>query len=77
MREVTPEILADLDTWHIGQICPKAADLTAEAVAECRARGLSVRAWGVADESLMHKMIDLQVDGMTVNFPDKLLAALH
>ncbi len=57
------------------QACPKAADLTAEELSELYVRGYHCRAWGVSDESLMKKMVDMGVDsGMTVNFPDKLIA---
>ena len=65
-----------LAAQHIQQICPRATLLTAEDMAAYRQHGLSVRAWGVADEALMHKMLALQVDGMTVNFPDLLTKAL-
>jgi len=37
-----------------------------------RSAGLGVRAWGVSNISLMKKMCALEVDGMTVNFPDRL-----
>jgi glycerophosphoryl diester phosphodiesterase len=33
-----------------------------------------VRAWGVADDALMRQVVDTGADGMTVNFPDRLLA---
>ncbi len=56
------------------EIAPKAALMTAEDVARWRASGLGVRAWGVMDTDLMEKMCALRVDGMTVNFPDKLAA---
>jgi glycerophosphoryl diester phosphodiesterase len=31
-----------------------------------------VRAWGVENEEMMQSLYDMGVDGMTVNFPDKL-----
>ena len=58
------------------EMAPKAVDLTEEDVAACRAVGLGVRAWGLSSQELMKKMCDLQVDGMTVNFPDRLTAYL-
>lgn len=39
-------------------------------------RGFSVRFWGVKDEAYMRRALTLNGDGMTVNFPDKLTAAL-
>jgi glycerophosphoryl diester phosphodiesterase len=53
------------------QICPKAADLTSELIAEARAAGLGVRAWGVSDDELLARAIDLGVDGLTTNWPDR------
>ena len=54
------------------EIAPK-ADLITEALMEkWRKAGLGVRAWGVSSIALMKKMCHLGVDGMTVNFPDRL-----
>ena len=62
------------DLLSIGgeEIAPKAEKIELEDVVRWRALGLGVRAWGVHNEELMKKMCDLDVDGMTVNFPDKL-----
>ena len=54
------------------EIDPKAETITQSTVEKFRKHGLTVRAWGVYDTDLMKKMCRLQVDGMTVNFPDKL-----
>ena len=54
------------------QVCPYAKIITPELIKQSRAAGLSVRAWGVSDEEIMHRLYDFGVDGMTVNFPDKL-----
>ena len=35
--------------------------------------GFNVRAWGISDEATMKQVYDAGADGMTVNFPDKLL----
>ena len=59
------------------QLCPYAPDLTQELVDQYHALGYSVRAWGVKDEEIMKHAIDCGVDGMTVNFPDKLHALLN
>ena len=61
------------------EICPKAELLTAEDVHKWHREGFRVRAWGVTDENVMRHACACGVDGMTVNFPDKLreyLAAL-
>ena len=59
------------------EIAPKAELLTDELMETFRKAGLGVRAWGVFNISLMKKMCALAVDGMTVNFPDRLQEYLH
>ena len=59
------------------EIAPKASELTEENIALYRSRGLGVRAWGVQSIELMKKMCALKVDGMTVNFPDRLFEHLN
>ncbi len=58
------------------QLCPKASILTKEWNDRLRSEGFSVRAWGIDNEQVMRDMLDLKVDGMTINFPDVLVAAL-
>lgn len=59
------------------QLCPYAEDLTKESVARFHEMGFSVRAWGVKNEEIMTHAVNCGVDGMTVNFPDKLHALLR
>jgi hypothetical protein len=54
------------------EMAPKAECITEEMMAKLRGHGLGVRAWGVFNVQLMKRMCELQVDGMTVNFPDRL-----
>ena len=54
------------------QVCPHAKSITPELIMQIKKAGLSVRAWGVSDEEIMRRLYDFGVDGMTVNFPDKL-----
>jgi len=70
--EVTREMIEELLRIGGEEIAPKAVIVTPELMREWRALGLGVRAWGVSSEELMIKMCELGVDGMTVNFPDKL-----
>ena len=72
VREVTEDVLQKAEASGFYQICPKADTLDEPTVALLRKKGFSVRAWGVKDVPLMCRMLDLAVDGMTVNFPDKL-----
>lgn len=59
------------------EIAPKAELVTEELIKKWKKAGLGVRAWGVFDITLMKKMCALGVDGMTVNFPDRLHESLH
>ena len=59
------------------EIAPKAEHITAEKIADWRRQGLGIRVWGVSTTALMKRMCDLGVDGMTVNFPDRLTQYLH
>lgn len=75
-KKTDQALLERMKSAGIDQYCPKASELTPEWNEAFRAAGFSIRAWGVENERLMHQMLDLHVDGMTVNFPDKLEAAL-
>lgn len=58
------------------EMCPQAENVTSELMNEWRSAGLGVRAWGVTSVQLMKNMCDFEVDGMTVNFPDRLFQYL-
>jgi glycerophosphoryl diester phosphodiesterase len=59
------------------EIAPEAIAINEESIAKWRSKGLGVRAWGVTSVAIMKKMADLGVDGMTVNFPDRLFEYLN
>ena len=67
-------LLAEMKKLGIGQLCPRGMYLTAEKVANWHAAGFEVRAWGITDVAIMQNAYDCGVDGMTVNFPDRLIA---
>jgi glycerophosphoryl diester phosphodiesterase len=73
---VTDATVAQARGLGLSQLCPTAAVVTPALVKRLHADGFVVRAWGVANEELMRRAADAGVDGMTVNFPDKLLAYL-
>ena len=74
LTETVDDALVDkLVNMGAAEICPHGRDVTPENVAKWHARGLNVRAWGISDEAIMKKVYDAGADGMTVNFPDKLL----
>lgn len=59
------------------QICPKAEDVTKEDIDLANKNGLGVRLWGIRNEEIMKKVFDLNTEGMTVNFPDKLTELIN
>ena len=77
LRKIDDEVISEAKRLGIAQLCPKADNVTPELVARLRGAGFNLRAWGVSNEELMRNMIDAGVDGMTVNFPDKLIARLR
>lgn len=72
--EVTDGIVAQTLALGLTQLCPRADCVTPALVERLHGLGLVVRAWGVPDEATMRRVADAGADGMTVNFPDKLLA---
>lgn len=90
MNEIAPEIKTgfltrceDDETFEkmkkacVNEYCPEAQMLTKEKTEKWHNMGFDVRAWGVYDEELMKKAYESGVDGMTVNFPDKLNAYIN
>lgn len=54
------------------QICPKADNVTKSDIELANKNGVKVRLWGISNEKIMENVYNLNIDGMTVNFPDKL-----
>lgn len=69
---VDNDLLDKLVQSGIQQICPQASHFTEELNQAARSRKLSVRFWGVTNDALMRKAIDMGVDGMTINNPQAL-----
>ncbi len=74
VREVNGETHRMLKEIGAQQVCPRADVVNTELVSAYKAMGYDVRAWGVKDEQTMEQCFFAGVDGMTVNFPDKLYA---
>jgi len=72
--EVSDAIIAQARELGITLLCPRANTVTPELMGFLHAKGFLVRAWGVATEALMRQVVEAGADGMTVNFPDTLLA---
>ncbi len=58
------------------QVGMPSEDLSAEIVAAAHARGLQVQAYRIRDDALMRRAIELGSNGMTTNWPDRLIRAL-
>ena len=74
--DAKPETTQRVLDAKLDQICPPAPFLSRQRVADWKASGLEVRAWGIKDTDLMQSAIQAGVDGMTVDFPHLLLQAL-
>ncbi len=77
LPEVSDAAIAQGHDLGLRQICPRAPTVTAGLVSRLHTEGFVVRAWGVDTEALMRQVVEAGADGMTVNFPDKLLAFLR
>lgn len=75
--DVSDAVIAQAQAMGIAQLCPRANTVTPELVRRLHAEGFVVRAWGAATEELMQQVVQAGADGMTVNFPDKLIAYLQ
>ena len=75
--EVSDAMIAQARAMGMRQLCPRANTVTPELVRRLHAEGFVARAWGVTTEELMQQVVQAGADGMTVNFPDKLIAYLQ
>ena len=73
---ISEKTIARVRRAGITQFCPIARKVTKALVDRWRSQGLYIRAWGVKNVALMRQAISAGVDGMTVDFPDVLLAEL-
>lgn len=72
IREINDDVWKFLDDICAYQVCPKSNIIDRGIINKAKERGLNIRAWGVSDIIIMKELYDMGVDGMTVNFPDKL-----
>ena len=69
-------VIQQVKGFGLSQICPAAADVDADLVEKAHLMGLSVRAWGVTADALQERALLAGVNGMTTNWPDRLIARL-
>ena len=74
---IEDSVLLSMKKDGIEEFCPEAHFITGELCKKWHDLGFNVRAWGVYNEELMKSAYIAGVDGMTVNFPDKLTALLN
>jgi glycerophosphoryl diester phosphodiesterase len=72
VKELNDEVVGALRAINGYQICPNVKDVSVDSVKKLKDMGFSVRAWGIKTPQEMEKAYRSGVDGMTVNFPDKL-----
>ncbi len=77
LGEATDEIIEKLLAIGGEEMAPCAEHISEELIIKLRNLNLGIRAWGVTSVQVMKKMCDLNVDGMTVNFPDRLFEYLN
>jgi glycerophosphoryl diester phosphodiesterase len=74
--DFSEETIQQVIKTRIQCFCPRAAKITKQLVDYWRSLGLFVRACGVDSVELMKNAIEVDVDGMTFDFPDLLLKEL-
>ncbi len=75
--DITDENIKLLQDIGGEELAPEAKYITDEKVLKLRKLGLGVRAWGIYNVTIMKTMCKANVDGMTVNFPDRLFQYLN
>lgn len=70
--DTSDPLLYDLRTKGFYEFCPRADITDNSSVDKWHRMGFNVRAWDVSNTELMERAYHAGVDGMTVNFPDKL-----
>ncbi|KAG2452846.1 hypothetical protein HYH02_002191 [Chlamydomonas schloesseri] len=76
IHELTEDRIQEALAAGLQQVCPRANVLTPSAVKRARAAGLSVRAWGVKDLTLLYRVVGCGCHGATVNWPAEAWQAL-
>ena len=75
-RKIDNEVIRQLESIDGRQLCPRAELITPDHVKLAHHHGLEVNVWGIWNVEIMNDMIALGVDGIIIDFPDKLIEAL-
>lgn len=59
------------------QICPQASLVTTKDIELAKSKKIGVRLWGIYDENIMKRVLNYDIEGMTVNYPDKLIEIMN
>lgn len=76
-KEYEEGILDLLQSLEIDQYCPMVTFVTKQLVEEAHRRGMTLRTFAVKTCQQMNYAIECGVDGMTINFPDKLYSKMQ
>lgn len=72
VTNINEKNIKELLKIHGNQICPKAVLTSEESIQLATNAKIGVRLWGISDEEIMKKVCAFNIEGMTINFPDKL-----
>ncbi len=75
-KKIDNDVIRQLESIDGRQVCPRAELITPDQVKLAHHHGLEVSAWGIQNVEIMNNMITLGVDGIIIDFPDKLIEAL-
>ncbi|MBQ2937995.1 MAG: TIM barrel protein [Clostridia bacterium] len=70
--KINNEVIEKANEIELSQICPSAEIVDEEQIKLANDNGFGIRIWGVLNTDLMEKVYRYNIEGMTVNFPDKL-----
>ena len=75
-RKIDNDVIRQIKSIDGRQVCPRAELITPDQVKLAHRHGLEVSAWGIQNLEIMNNMLTLEVDGIIIDFPDKLIEAL-
>jgi len=75
-KKIDNDVIRQLESIDSRQVYPPAELITPDQVKLAHHHGLEVNAWGIQNVEIMNNMINLGVDGIIIDFPDKLIKAL-